>query len=273
VTNVRQAAEVWWEGLSIGLATLPRDPVLGLKRVLLPASYWRTAEFAYVLRQLRLPRGARVLDLGSPKDLSAIFARTRGFEVAATDILDETVKLSRRYAEAQGIDGAGPGKVRSEVQDGRRLTFADNTFDAAFSVSVIEHIPGQGDAEAVRELLRVVKPGGKVVITTPYDTAYRETFVDSDVYERKAAGDPVFWERHYDDAALRDRILSAGGARQADLELWGEGWLRGERALSRLGPIRTALSPLEAALAVVSLRRLTPGEGHPMAAFLTLEKL
>ena len=139
-------------------------------------------------------------------------------------------------------------------------------------MSVIEHIPGRGDTEAVCELLRVVKPGGKVVITTPYDTAYQETFVDSDVYERKAAGDPVFWERHYDDVALRERILSPAGARHADLELWGEGWLRGERALSRLGPIRTALSPIEAGLAVVSLRRLAPGEGHPMAAFLTLEK-
>ena len=273
MTDISQAAEVWWEGLSIGLATLPRDPVLGLKRILLPASYWRTAEFAYVLRQLQLPRGARVLDLGSPKDLSAILARSRGFEVVATDILEETVELSRRYAEAQGIGGAGPGKVRSEVQDGRHLTFADNTFDAAFSVSVIEHIPDRGDTDAVRELARVVKLGGRVVITTPYDTAYRESFVDADVYERKSAGEPVFWERHYDDAALRDRLLGPSGARQIDLELWGEGWCRGERALSRLGPIRTALSPIEAGIAVVSLRRLDAGKGHPMAVFLTLEKV
>lgn len=273
MTDIRQAAEVWWEGLSIGLATLRRDPVLGLKRVLLPASYWRTAEFAYVLRQLKLPRGARVLDLGSPKDLAGILARSRGFEVVATDILADTVELSRRYAEAQGIDGAGAGKVQSEVQDGRRLSYADNSFDAAFSVSVIEHIPGRGDTEAVRELLRVVKPGGKVVITTPYDRAYRESFVDSDVYERKAAGEPVFWERHYDDAALRERILGVAGARQTDLELWGEGRWRGERMLSRLGPIRTAVSPVEAGLAVVSLRRLAPGEGHPMAIFLTIEKV
>ena len=140
MTDARQAAEVWWEGLSIGVSTLPREPLPGLKRILLSASYWRTAEFAYVLRQLQLPRGVKVLDLGSPKDLAGILARSRGLEVVATDILDETIELSRRYARAQGRDGAGAGRVLSEVQDGRKLSYGDNTFDAAFSVSVIEHI-------------------------------------------------------------------------------------------------------------------------------------
>ena len=71
-----------------------------------------------------------------------------------------------------GDDGK-PHAVPSEVQDGRKLSYPDDSFDAAFSVSVIEHIPDQGDTAAVRELLRVVKPGGVVIITTPYDTAYR----------------------------------------------------------------------------------------------------
>ena len=272
MTDIREAARVWWEGLAIGWATLPREPVLGLKRLLLPISYWRTAEFAYVLHHLEVPQGSRVLDLGSPKDLAAILARSERLEVVATDILDDTVKLSRRYAEAQGINGRGPGKIHSEVQDGRRLTFGDNTFDAAFSVSVIEHIPDRGDSEAVRELLRVVRPGGKVVITTPYDVTYRETFVNSDVYERKAVGQPVFWERHYDHAALRSRILDTANARLVDLQIWGEGPLRLEHILKVVGPFRTILSPLEAGLAAVSLRRLSDGQGHPMAAFLTLEK-
>lgn len=261
--------------MELGLATIRREPVLGLKRLILPSSYWRTAEFAYVFRQLDLPRGARVLDLGSPKDLALMLARKRGYHVTATDILPEAVELCERFARAQGIIGDGPGQVRCEVQDGRKLTYPTGHFDAVFSVSVIEHIPDQGDSSAIQELVRVTRPGGRVVVTTPYDRQYRETFVNEDVYERAAKqGEPVFWERHYDGEALERRLVAPSGARLLNQEVWGEGGFRGERALARLGPIRILLSPFEAAFAAGSLRQMREGAdaGHPMAVFFTLSR-
>ena len=158
MSRVLDALSVWAGGTEVGLETVRREPVLGFKRIILPASYWRTMEFAYVRRQLNLPRGARVLDVGSPKDLAMILARRRGYALTATDLLAEPVELSRRYAMAQGIDGDGPGRLRSEVQDGRQLSYPDNSFDAAFAASVVEHIPGEGDTDAMREMVRVVKP-------------------------------------------------------------------------------------------------------------------
>src|SRR5207249_5625146 len=152
--------DIWAAGVGVGLRTLRREPILGLKRLALPVSYWRSVEFAYVWRQLTAPVGARILDLGSPKDLAAMLARRRGYHVVATDILPEAIESSRRYAGAQGLDGRGQGRVHSEVQDGRALTYADASFDAAFSVSVLEHIPDDGDTAAIGELLRVVRPGG-----------------------------------------------------------------------------------------------------------------
>lgn len=125
---------VWVAGIIVGFRTVRREPVLGLKRLLLPVSYWRSVEFAYVWRQLAEPAGARILDLGSPKDLAAMLARHRGYEVVATDILPEAVSLGQRYARAQGLDGQAPGRMHSELQDGRALTYADGSFDAAFSV-------------------------------------------------------------------------------------------------------------------------------------------
>jgi SAM-dependent methyltransferase len=147
--------DVWAAGVGVALRTLRKEPVLGLKRLALPVSYWRSAEFGYVWRQLSLPAGARVLDVGSPKDLAAMLAYRRGYEVVATDILPEAIESSRRYAIAQSLDGVGPGRVRSEVQDGRTLEYADGSFDAAFSVSVLEHIPDDGDSKAMGELMRV----------------------------------------------------------------------------------------------------------------------
>jgi len=256
----------------VGLRTLLKEPVLGLKRLVLPVSYWRSREFAYVWRQLKLPQGARILDLGSPKDLAVMLARHRGYEVVATDILPEAISLSRRYASAQGREGRFPGRVHSEVQDGRALTYADDSFDAAYSVSVLEHIPDRGDATAICELIRVVRPGGAVVVTVPYDREYRETFVEGPVYERKPTGsEPIFFERHYDRAALAERLLGWELAEVVDLSFWGEGIVRMESFLNRLGPIGVPLSPLQAFFSTLSLRQVER-DGHPMAAFFTLRR-
>ncbi len=265
---------MWVAGMRVGLGCLRKEPVLGIKRLLLPVSYWRAAEFGYVWRQLTAIRTGKVLDLGSPKDLAAILARDRGFAVTAVDILPEAISLSERHARAQGLSGEGPGRVKSEVQDGRALTYADDTFDAVFSVSVLEHIPDAGDIAALRELVRVVKPGGLVVVTTPYDLQYRETFVADSVYERKQIGsEPVFFERHYDEATLASRLLGPSGAEVCDIEKWGEPTVPMEALLVRAGPLRIPASPLEPWLSGLFLHRLGPnGKGKPMAAFFTLRK-
>src|SRR2546422_10792066 len=107
------------------------------------------------------------------------------------------------------------GRVHSEVQDGRALTYADGSFDAAYSVSVLEHIPDSGDSAAIRELIRVVRPGGVVVVTVPYDRNYRETFVKGPVYERKPIGsEAIFYERHYDRETLADRQIGRASCRE-----------------------------------------------------------
>ena len=268
---------VWGAGVLVGLRSLRREPVLGLKRLVLPVSYWRSREFGYAWQHLTCPPGSRVLDLGSPKDLAAMLARHRAYHVVATDILPQAVALSQRYADAQQLNGQGAGRatgtVRSEVQDGRALSYPDASFDAAYSVSVLEHIPDGGDTAAIRELLRVVRPGGVVVVTVPFDRRYRETFVHGQVYERKAGGsEPVFYERHYDRRTLHERLLSTELADVVDLSYWGEGAVRMERILARLGPLRAPLYPLEGVLAIL-LRPLDPDDaGHPMAAFLTLRR-
>jgi SAM-dependent methyltransferase len=268
------ALGIWTAGVLVGLRTLKDEPLLGLKRLALPVSYWRSVEFAYVWRQLGLAAGARVLDLGSPKDLAAMLARHRGYELVATDILPDAIALSERYARAQRLAGRGRGRVHSEIQDGRSLTYPDGSFDAAYSVSVLEHIPDHGDSEAIRELIRIVRPGGLVVVTVPFDRRYRETFVDGPVYERQpVAAERVFFERHYDRATLASRLLDHSGADLVDLQFWGEGAIRTERLLDRLGPLRAPLSPLEAWFAAAWLRNVEPeGEGHPMAASFTLRK-
>jgi hypothetical protein len=99
--------------------------------------------------------------------------------------------------------------------------------------------------------------------------------VNEDVYERAQQGsEPVFFERHYDETALRERLLDVEGTCVESLELWGEGRVRVERWMNRLGAGRIPVHPFEAFLSAAFLRRVEPGDGrHPMAVFFTLRKL
>ena len=69
--------------------------------------------------------------------------------------------------------------------DGRSLKFADDTFDVTYSLSSIEHFGGfDGAAQTVREMARVLKPGGVLALATEYVIAgppHEETFQPAEV--------------------------------------------------------------------------------------------
>jgi SAM-dependent methyltransferase len=164
------------------------------------------------------------------------------------------------------------GQVRCEVVDGRTLPYADDTFDAAVSVSVLEHIPESGDERAVGELIRVIKPGARLVATVPFAAEAYDTHVHSHVYERQYAGGPQFLERHYDQRTLDSRLFNLSRGELGGLEIWGEHRVQVEKTLFRFPAIRMALSPVEPLLAAAFLRTEGSQRFNPMAAFFWLKK-
>jgi ubiquinone/menaquinone biosynthesis C-methylase UbiE len=73
------------------------------------------------------------------------------------DVQQEMLDHTMRRAAEQGIANISP--VRA---DARALPFEDDSFDGAYLVTVLGEIPDQ-DA-ALRELRRVVRPGGRIVV-------------------------------------------------------------------------------------------------------------
>jgi SAM-dependent methyltransferase len=175
-----------WTGLygtsvELGVRQLARGDHLreAVRRIVIPLDPSRYLELPWAMERLAARRGDRVLDLASPKLLAVHLAR-RGIEVTTVDQLEREIGTWRAV-------GAGEPLLHLEVADGRALPFEEASFDHAYSISVLEHIPDDGDAIALRELARMVRPGGRVLVTLPHAPMYREDWLDGDVF----ANEPV----------------------------------------------------------------------------------
>ena len=229
-----------------------------LVRLLIPLDPSRYLELPYAVRALDVKPGERVLDLASPKLLAVELAR-RGAKVTSVDAFEREVETWRSLTE----DLAGLEFARA---DGRELPFPDGSFDRVFSISVLEHIADGGDADALRELARVVRPGGRVVVTLPWATSYREDWRDEPMYGSQARVDGLyFFERWYDDRRVDELLSHAPALRPLarDVARMTPNW---HLAYLRAFPWLLPLGPLFGLLAVE--RRGPPGD----VVRLTLER-
>jgi SAM-dependent methyltransferase len=87
----------------------------------------------------------------------------------------------------------------------------DASFDLVTCMSVLEHIPD--DLAAVRAIWRLLKPGGRLLLTVPCAVRESEQYIDRNEYgvlEPDADG-LVFWQRFYDEARLAAQVFSVTG--------------------------------------------------------------
>jgi ubiquinone/menaquinone biosynthesis C-methylase UbiE len=108
------------------------------------------------LRRAGLQPGQKFLDVASGSGAVAIPAARTGAQVTAVDQSSAMLELLTARARKEGL------KIESGVMDAHSLQFDKNTFDLAgsqFGVMLVPDMPN-----AVREMARVVKPGGKVLI-------------------------------------------------------------------------------------------------------------
>lgn len=117
------------------------------------------------LNHLNVAAGDRLIDIGAGAGGAALIAAARGGDVVAIDASPRMVARIVRRA-----DGAGAiaGCVRAAVMDGMALGLPDGSFDAAISVFGVILFPRAN--LGMRELARVLKPGGRAAIVTWTET-------------------------------------------------------------------------------------------------------
>lgn len=148
-----------------------------------------------------LRHGGRVLDYGCGAGRVVRNGRAQGLDIFGTDVFYGGSQ-SKAEAEASGLFG----DMIRDMTDGR-IPFADGTFDVVTNNQVMEHVE---DLDAtLREIHRVLKPGGTVLSVFPSKDVWREGHI----------GIPF---AHWFARGSRLRFLYTWALRAAGLGTWKE---------------------------------------------------
>ena len=120
--------------------------------------------FAQVIQGLNLFPGLVVLDFGAGSGWISRFLTQLGLKVIALDVSHTALKMGRELYERQPVFGDQP-KPTFLPFDGRRIALDDGSVDRVICFDALHHTPNPGDV--IRELGRVLKPGGVAAFSEP----------------------------------------------------------------------------------------------------------
>jgi len=121
---------------------------------------------ALLLQTLKHLDVKRILDVGCGNGFVAEQVRRQGYETIGMDVSKNAIERARStYPEIQFVEGACD----------KRWPFEDETFDAIYTFEVIEHV--LDTYTMLAEMNRTLKPGGILVLTTPFHGLIKNLFL------------------------------------------------------------------------------------------------
>ncbi|MFQ5510768.1 MAG: class I SAM-dependent methyltransferase [Candidatus Krumholzibacteriia bacterium] len=117
--------------------------------------------FDEVDRRLDVTPGQPTLDIGSAWGYNVMALATLGARAVGMDLVVDQFEVGSRIAAENGIDFPVVGG------DAARLPFDDGAFEGITLVEAFEHVFEDDRSQVLRECHRVLRPGGKLVMSTP----------------------------------------------------------------------------------------------------------
>jgi SAM-dependent methyltransferase len=109
--------------------------------------------------ELALPAGAKILDAGCGiGNVARALAARNGLDVTGVDIVDFNIDEATRRSAKAGLSG----RTRFQIGDYHHLDFPDNSFDGLYTMETFVH--SADPKAAIAEFVRVLKPGGRLVM-------------------------------------------------------------------------------------------------------------
>jgi SAM-dependent methyltransferase len=155
-----------------------------------------------------------LLDLGCGAGRHAFEAMRRGATVVALDADDAELKDVKAVSGAMLDAGELPRGEGGVVNgDALALPFPDEEFDRIIAAEVLEHIPD--DERAVRELVRVLRAGGRMAVTVPTRWPERVCWALDHRYHDTPGGHVRIYRQHELEAKLERAGLVLRGSHHA----------------------------------------------------------
>ena len=242
-----------WFGIAAGFRCLfGWQAGMGSELLSCPVSTLRYLEFGCAFKLLA-PFYGRCLDVSSPRLFSTYVLKETS--VDELDIINADRRDMGVTLDVLANVGVESSRYHGTVARAESLPWPDCTFSCVWSISVIEHVPEPDDVAAMREIWRVVKPGGTLYITVPTSKEATEEARSEDVYQvlgdegRAPSSGDVFFQRLYDRRQVEQKLLGplegVGSVRQT---LYGESsaglYDTYEKKWKELGPRCTCWDPL-----------------------------
>ena len=193
------------------------------KLFLNPVSIVRFFEYDYALRNFLSSSysGNKILDISSPYLFGFYLASSFEGEYNYRNADNKDLTLVKKYSSKLNFKM----KYSADAADATKLLFSDNSFSHIISISVIEHINENGDSKAIKEMWRVLKANGILIITFPVAKTFEIEFSDKDTYglNFEQIKEKFFFQRVYDEDSMNERLLNKiSDFTILSMELFGE---------------------------------------------------
>lgn len=133
------------------------------------------------------PKHAKILDIGCSSGQLLTNLKEASFtELSGIDVSEKAIELCQEF-----------GHTNTFVMDGAKTSFNDNEFDLIIASDCLEHI--EDDAQALKDWLRILKPGGKLICFVP---AHMHLWSEHDVVNHHY--------RRYQKTALKALAIDTG---------------------------------------------------------------
>ncbi len=162
--NLKERVRAFWQANPCGVKFADAEP--GSRR------FYELVETHRYAKEWHIPaaanfagaRGLKVLEIGCGLGTDgAQFAKT-GADYTGVDLTEAAVELARKRFELFDLAG------KFQTADAENLEFADESFDLVYSHGVLHHTPDT--TRAIREIYRVLRPGGRAIVMLYHRNSY-----------------------------------------------------------------------------------------------------